>query len=366
MCLFIQKGLPVMASKSNSTVTIKDVAQMCGVSISTVSNVLNGKTKKVSAEVYNKVYEAVEKTGYKPNYLAKNLRASSTKTIGVIAEDLIVFSTASMIEGVMNACEERGYDVVIENLRLFGRWGGSWIRNDSLYKTAFIPALKKLDALNVDGIIYIGSHEHVLDDFKSPGNIPIVTVYSHTENHLYPSYSLDDKVGGYDVINYLMSMGHKKIGIITGEADNVHTINRLKGVQQAYFESKLLFDPELVSFQTWSREGGYKGMEQIMKKDISAVFCFSDTIVAGAYAYLTDHNLVPGKDISVIGYDNQDISFLLSPQVTTMALPLEELGYYSVSRLIDICDGNTDINDNDYDVRLKSTLIERESVAKIN
>ncbi len=101
---------------AEGTITIKDIAFKCGVSISTVSNVLNGKKNKVSDEIAKKILSVIDETGYKPNYLAKNLRSLSTKTIGVIAEDLIVFSASSMIEGVMRVCEERGYNEIIEKL----------------------------------------------------------------------------------------------------------------------------------------------------------------------------------------------------------------------------------------------------------
>lgn len=353
-----------MANKdSNSgTVTIKDIAAMCNVSISTVSNVLNGKTKKVGPDVCKKVFEAVERTGYRPNYLAKGLRAASTKTIGIIAEDLILFSVPSIIEGIMNACEEQGYNIVIENMRLFGRWGNSWLHNGSLFLSALQPALNKLEAINVDGIIYIGSFEHSISGLKTVNNIPIVTAYSYVEDDTKPAFCLDDEWGGYEVTNYLLSKGHKKIGLITGEADNAHTIGRLRGVQKAYFDSNILFNPELVSYQTWSRDGGYDGMKKLIDKEVSAVFCFSDAIAAGVYACLYENGLTPGKDVAVMGYDNQDVATFLFPQLTTMALPLEELGYEAVTRLIHIIEKTEDTEEIENDIRIKPTLIERDSV----
>ncbi|MBR1441268.1 MAG: LacI family transcriptional regulator, partial [Lachnospiraceae bacterium] len=142
----------------------------------------------------------MERTGYRPNYLAKNLRATSTKTIGVIAEDLIVFSSPSIIEGIMNCCEEQGYNIVIENMRLFGRWHGKWLHDDKLFYSALSPVLSKMDSMNVDGILYVGGHEHTVDQLKSASDLPIVMAYSTSTDKKIPSFRLDDVQGGFDAI----------------------------------------------------------------------------------------------------------------------------------------------------------------------
>ena len=168
-----------------------------------------------------------------------------------------------------------------------------------------------------------------------------------------------------DVTKYLVSKGHKRIGIIAGEYDNTHTVNRIKGIQKAMFEEGILFDPSLVEYCSWNKAGGIKGMQALIDKDITAVFCMSDSIAAGAYAFLKEKGLEPGKDISVMGYDNQEISSLLSPEVSTMALPLEEIGYQAAGKLIDMIN-NPDTGDNQKtDIRIKSKLVERKSVKNI-
>lgn len=348
---------------SDNTVTIKDIAAICGVSVSTVSNVINGKTNKVSADVYRKVTEAMEKHNYSPNYLAKNLRSISTKTIGVIAEDLIIFSVSPVIEGIMDACEERGYNVIIENMRLFGRWDDAWMHDDALFQSALHAVLTKMDSMNVDGIVYVGGHEHKVHGLKSSNNIPIVMAYCFSDDDSIASFRHDDQASGFDAISYLFTMGHKDIGVITGESDNTHTINRLIGVQKAFFDNGILFNPTMISYQHWSRQGGYDGMKDLLNKNVTAVFCMSDSIAAGAYAALKEAGLEPGRDISVIGFDNQDISYMLAPTLTTMALPLVDIGYNAVSALISKCEGTVDQIESTS--RIKSTLIERESVVKI-
>ncbi len=354
-----------MGRRNTDTVTIKDISQACGVSISTVSNVLNGKTNKVSAAMAQKILEEVQRTGYRPNYLAKNLRASSTKTLGVIAEDLIVFSTPSIIEGIMSCCEEQGYSIVIENMRLFGRWHGKWLHDDKLFYSALTPVLSKMDSMNLDGILYVGGHEHKVDKLVSADQRPSVMAYSSSTDQKIPSFRLDDVSGGYDVIKYLVSMGHKKIGVIAGDYENVHTENRVAGIQKAMFEEGILFDPEAVIYGEWTKEHGAKAVKQLLKKKVTAVFCMSDMIAAGAYSYLLENGIMPGKDISVMGFDNQEISDFLTPAVSTMALPLEEIGYQAAGKLIRMIADPEKEGKEKTDIRIKSTLIERRSVARI-
>lgn len=360
-----------MGKHSENVVTIKDIAARCGVSISTVSNVLNGKTKKVSKEVADKIHEVVEQTGYRPNVLAKSLRATSTKTIGVIVEDLILFSTSPIIEGIMQCCEEQGYSVVIENMRLFGRWDDKWMNDDSLFQSALKPVLNKMEALKVDGIVYISSYEHIIKFNYESDEIPMVFVYAANDDGKTPSFRLDDEAGGYMSYKYLIDKGHKRIGVIAAEAENPHTVNRLRGIQRAMFEAGILFDPSLVTHQNWNQDGGYNGMKVLIDKDISAVLCMSDLIATGVYSYLEEKGLRPGEDMSIIGYDNRDISALLYPPLTTIALPLHKMGYEAVGRLFkffDLRDQKKDFDSKDLeleiDVRIEGELIERESVAQ--
>lgn len=355
-------------TKMEGAVTIKDIAAMCGVSISTVSNVLNGKTNKVSEDVSMRIKETVEKMGYKPNYLAKSLRAISTKTIGVIVEDLVVFSSSAIIEGLMDCCEEHGYNVVIENMRLNGRWHGKWMHDIALYQEALQPVLTKMDSLNTDGILYVGGHEHNVSGLKTGRDIPIVMAYSITNDANIPVFRLNDENGGYEVIKYLMTYGHRKIAVLGGESDNTHTINRMMGVQKAFFEAGLLFNPNLVSYCQWNFDGGYEGMKRIINGDYTAVFCMSDAIAAGAYEALKEAGKTPGEDVSVIGYDNQEISSYIYPRLTTMALPLEEIGYQAAEKLIDMCENADKYKDkiSDRDTKIPSKIVERASVKKLD
>ncbi len=348
-----------------NSITIKDIAAKCGVSISTVSNVLNGRTNKVSDEVFQKVLAVMDETGYKPNYLAKNLRANSTKTLGVIVEDLMLFSTAPIVEGLMKKAEELGYSIVIENMRLFGKWDVKWMTDNALLQESFRNVMSKMDALNVDGIIYITCYEHEVEFNKTPESVPFVVVYGNAIDDSIPSFKVDDETGGYISYRYLYSKGHRNIGIITGEAASPHTVNRLRGIQRAMFEEGVLFNPSMVVCESWNKEGGYKGMKCLEGKDITAVLCLSDLIATGVYQYLRIKDLKPGKDISVIGYDNHEVSQLLYPTLTTVTLPLEELGNAAVTWMINKCENKEDEDELPVHYSTAGVLIERESVLTI-
>lgn len=349
-----------------NSITIKDIAARCGVSIATVSNVLNGRTNKVSEEVYKRIMAVVEETGYKPNYLAKNLRAISTKTIGVIVEDLMLFSTSPIVEGLMKRAEELGYSVVIENMRLFGRWSVKWMDDNALLQASLGPVMSKMEALNVDGIVYIAGYEHVVEINKRPENVPFVIVYADSSDKTIPSFKLDDETGGYLSYKYLHSMGHRKIGIITGEASSPHTVNRMRGIQRAMFEAGELFNPSLTVYETWNKAGGYKGMEQLEGADITAVLCLSDLIATGVYQFLQERGLKPGKDLSIIGHDNHEASQLLYPTLTTVSLALDELGNAAMTWIINKCEKDSkEEADEQMQFTIAGELIERESVQRI-
>ncbi len=350
---------------AEGSITIKDIASICGVSISTVSNVLNGKTNKVSSEVAQRILQAMEDTGYKPNYLAKSLRSLSTRTIGVIVEDLIMFTTAPIVEGLMQHAEEMGYSVVFENMRLFGRWSDKWMKDGALYRSALDSVMRKMESLNVDGMVYIAGYEHEVTLEGRPDNIPAVVVYASNSDPKVPCFELDDEQGGYMMYKYLRSMGHSKIGIISGEASNIHAVNRLRGIQRAMFEEGILFDPSYVVYQTWNKQGGYNGMKQLDGKDMTAVICFSDLIASGVYGYMLEHDRKPGVDLSIIGHDNHEVSRLLYPTLTTVSLSLEEIGSAAVSWVINKCEKKDAGDEDNLEVRIPGKLIERNSVQKI-
>lgn len=343
-------------------VTLKEIARECRVSPTTVSNILNGKPK-VSEETRQRVLDTVEKRGYRPNYIAQGLRNQKTRTIGIIAEDIAQFTTPEIVEGIMSRCEEKGYRAVVKNLRLYARWSDSWYDNESSYHSILDPTLKELESIRVDGIIYIAGHARVIHCFSEEFKTPAVMAYAFTDNRRVPSVAIDDKKSACEMIHYLISKGHRKIGVIGGKENNIHTQQRLQGYQEALFENRILFNPSWVRYADWEKNSAYQEARELLKEDITAVFCMADRMAGGVYRCLDEMGLRAGRDIAVAGFDNQDIAEYFVPGLTTMALPLREIGSVSADYLLkQMEETQEEIPEK---ILIPCTFTERESVHKI-
>jgi len=317
-------------------VTLKEIAEICNVSVTTVSNILNGKAK-AGEETKKRVLEVVKEMGYQPNYIAQGLRNNKTKTIGIIAEDLAQFTTPAIIESIMKYCEAEGYRTVVQNLRLYGRWEDRWYHNDEAYHSVLYPTIQQLKALKVDGIIYIAGHARVIQAFPEDFNIPAVMTYAYNESDNVPSVVLDDEGAAYEMVKHVLDKGHRKIGVIGGLATNIHTQKRLLGYQSALFDAEVLFDPALICYGDFERETGYKYAKILIEEhSVSAIFGMTDRIAGGVYDYLEEKGLVAGIDISVVGFDDQDIASFFRPPLTTARLPLYTIGTRSAEVLLDM------------------------------
>ena len=342
--------------------TIKEIAKLCDVSVSTVSNVINGKNK-AGSDTAKRVLKVIEENGYKPSYIAKGLRTKSTNMIGIIVEDIILFNIHNIINGIMECCEQNGYTIILENMRLYARKNGTWFQDKKKYQLELESALTKMDEINVDGIIYVAGHERIISKYERELRVPMVMAYSFSQTNNISSVVIDDEQGGYDMTKYLLSKGHRKVGVIGGECNNLHSFLRLKGYKRALSEEQILFDPLLVESGGWEREVGYSIVADIIARGATAVFCMSDMIAAGVYDYLNENNIEISKDISVVGYDNQILAEYLIPTLTTMELPLDSIGFQAAQKLIGIIKGE-EVNNNE-ELKVRCTLIERDSVGVI-
>jgi LacI family transcriptional regulator len=314
-------------------VTLKEVAERCGVSATTVSNVINGKAK-TSEETRKRIMKVIKETGYRPNYMAQGLRVKKTRTVAIIAEDIAQFTSPPIIESIMACCEERGYRAIVHNLRLYDRWQDTWYGQEEEYHSVLDPVIKDVLAEQVDGVIYLAGHARVIRAFDEMFPLPVVMCYAYSDSDSIPSVVIDDEKSAYDIVSYLIRMGHKRIGFIGGRRENIHTEQRLIGYQKAMFENGLLFDPKLVYYGDWSRESGYEGAKVLVTKGITALFGISDQMSGGIYDFLEESKIAIGRDLSVAGFDNEIISAFFRPKLTTTELPLREIGRVSADLLL--------------------------------
>ncbi len=305
--------------------TLKEIAQYCGVSVTTVSNIVNNSPKKMKDETRKKVMDAIEQLGYHPNYFAQGLRRQRTQTIGIIAEDLAQFTTPDIVEGIMKYCEEKQYRVILQNLRLYARWKDRWYDDENLIHSVLDPALKELASIKVDGLIYVAGHERQIHLFEKKPDIPMVLAYCHSDESK-PSVEIDDEDGGYQMTKYILSQGHTKIGIISGRTDNIHAKRRLLGYQKALFEAGVLYNPSLVLDADWKAEKAYELTDTLVKAGVTAILCMSDWMAGGVYNRIHDIGLEVGKDIAVTGFDDEKLAQWYIPRLTSCKLALEETG----------------------------------------
>ena len=345
-------------------ITLKEIAKMCDVSITTVSNVLNGKPK-VSAETRQMILDIVKQTGYHPNYFAQGMRKQKTRIIGIIVEDLDLFSTPPIVESIMAYCDDNNYRTILLNMRLYDRWKDTWYSNEKKTLSVFQPTVQELLSIKVDGIMYVAGHCRYINYFKDDFNIPTMIVYALSASSKFPSVVFDDEMGSYDLTKHLISCGHRRIGVIAGSPDNLHAQMRCLGFQKALFEEQVLYNPDWIRYGNWMRESGYIQAEKLVKEKVTAIFCMNDLMAAGAYDYLYENNMAVGQDISIVGYDNNEISEYLRPQLTTSDIPLRRIGKTAAEYFINLLDGKLDNSELKEVIKLPCQMIVRKSVRSI-
>jgi LacI family transcriptional regulator len=339
--------------------SIKEIAKYCNVSIATVSNILNDKGG-ASEETRTRVLDAAAKLHYTPNFMAKNLKQRSTKTIGIITEDLTVFNTPEIVDGINEYCETNSYHFLLGNLRLQKKYESNDIPTPEL--TNYIAdEYQMMQAKQVEGIIYIARHCKPIHYIPAFISVPIVIAYGSSESPNIPSVIFDDVKAAYIATQALIHNTSADIGLITGSISSYHTQQRMIGFQKALFDNKKFFNPELVQIGDWSRESGYNAAKKLIDAGVHSIFVMNDVMAGGVYDYAHEIHKEIGKDISIIGFDNREISTAYSPALSTMALPLFDIGRKSAQILIDKIE-HIDLSTNNNSVKIECSLIERESI----
>ena len=342
-------------------VTLKEIAEKCSVSITTVSNILNGKSN-VSESTKERVLKVIKETGYRPNYMARGLRASKTNSVGIIIDDLTEFSSTGIIDGIMSYFDEHHYKAILENLCFYSKWGTKWYHNKG-YEDSVQQSIDEFESIKVDGIIYVAGHARCISCIPENLNVPLVISYAFTEQPGISSVEFDDAAAACELTRDLIKNGHKKIAVIAGTETNIHTERRLSGFRKAMEENGLEVKASDIRYGKWNSESGYENAKELLAgSDYTAVFCFNDLMAAGVYDYLYENKLVPGKDISVAGYDNRTMSQFLKPALTTVEIPLYDIGRKSAEVLLNQINNPEDFEAQQYFVQCG--IIERESVTK--
>ena len=305
----------------SKAVTIADVARVAGVHPATVSRALNPATQsQVSATTVKRVQKAAKSLGYVPNVMARSLRTNSTMTIGVIIPDLTNPIFPPMIVGIENYLAPRGYTALLANTD--GR--------EPLERAAVTSLLER----RVDGlIIATGLDNHSLLPELYEQGVSVVMANRAGGNTPYPHVTGDDRTGINAAVEHLKKLGHKNVVHIAGPDNYSTSRNRKDAFLRACEEAKLTAKVVRVSALTAAE--GEKAMDDLLaqKQSFTAVQASNDLLALGALRSIRRHGLKCPEDISVIGFNDMPFAEEFSPGLTTIKVPLEEIGTESARLL---------------------------------
>ncbi|MBP3409638.1 MAG: LacI family DNA-binding transcriptional regulator [Clostridia bacterium] len=313
--------------------TMKEIADLAGVSTATVSHVVNG-TKKLSPETTERVLMAIQQLNYTPNTLAKSLRSGQTHNIGVLVEDIRGLPVAEIVSGISETLAKSGYRTLMYDLHLLEKLYNQY-EQIVAYRERINGGIHVLQQSHVDGIIYVGMHDRHLDQLFDPLDRPLVFAYSHgTQTDTYVTYANHDSA--FEMINYLIGKGHKNIAVIAGHPHSYPTVMRLKGCQKAMDEAGLNLPNEYIRYGDWEYDSGCSCTKELLscEKRPTAIFAMNDLMAAGCIHALQEAGLSVPSDIAVAGFDNREIARYLQPPLTTVALPNTEIGIRAAKHIL--------------------------------
>ena len=331
-------------------VTMTDVARAAGCSQSTVSVVLNNTPSiKISAETRNRVLSAIDELGYRPQKTRPAV--SKSQQIAIIFDRIATSPEAVIsIDGAREAAWESGH--IVCAFQTF---------NDAEMEPLTIQAAL---GNGVDAIIYatIMTRQVEVPDMLHDAGVPVVLLNCYANDYAFPAILPGEVAGGHRATNVLIAAGHRRIAHITGEMWMDAARDRLKGHRHALATSDIPFDPALVREGNWQTSAGYEQTNALMDlpNPPTAIFCSNDRMAVGCYEALKERGLnIPG-DVSVIGYDDEEIARHLTPPLTTLVLPHREMGRWAVEKALSPARGGTG---RIRPTKLECPLIERASIA---
>lgn len=336
--------------------TIREISERANVSIATVSKVLNGK-RGVNAATRQQVLDVAQQLNYRPNLNARHLKSGCSHTVGIITEDLTVFNAPEIVDGIAATCDDAGYHYILGNLRFYKRYGNG--PKDLKESTALVHAtVNDMLSKQVDGIIYIGCHSHIVVSLSEHREPKLVCAYCVSDDPSIPSVIYNDEKAAFEATELLLSYGDTRIGMIAGPADSSHAANRTRGHQEALFQNNIPYNPHLTLTGDWDRDCGYTLGQRLISDGVTAIFAHNDLMAMGVLDYCNANGIDVGRDIRLIGFDNRQVSSVCRPRLSTVALPLFEIGQTAANEMLRILAGE---KGEPHELMLDCTIIERES-----
>lgn len=328
--------------------TITDVAKKAGVSIATVSKVMNN-TGKISDATKKKVLKIMKEMEFQPSVMATALKGKSTFTIGLLIPDLANPFFSELARSIEDRGHNLGYNLVICSTDY-----------STEKESKYISLLKQK---SVDGLILASGFEN-FEGVKEllREKFPVAVVAREIPSLEVDTVTVDDFLGGYQAASHLISLGHKKIAII---ARNVWSNReRLRGYQQAMMEAGIEFDDKIEYVEETSVEYGKRMAEKLLSSSNkpTAIFACSDSLAIGVFYAARQCGLQIPRDLSVVGFDDTPWAGASFPPMTTIAQPIREMGLAVTDLLVKEIKGEKETKQR---IKLLTRLVARESTSKI-
>lgn len=311
--------------------SITRVAELAGVSATTVSHTLNGR-RPVAEETRRRVLRAIEQLGYRPNVLARGLRTNRSQTIGLIIPDITNPFYPALARGLQDVLGPAGYDQIISNTD-----------GDRATEQA---AIEQMIARQVDGLAFAVFHTNAEDLLPAiEAGIPVVRLGGRLVQPGVDLVHSDDEGGAAEATRYLLGQGYRRIAFVCGPAaEGGPAAERVAGYRAALADAGASSGPDLVVHTDFGRAGGAEGVAELLEaaQRPDAVLCANDIMAIGALDALAARGLRAPQDLAVMGFDDIDAAGMVSPGLTTMANPAREIGRASASRLLARLGGSLD------------------------
>ena len=318
--------MSVIVYGEEDMVTIKDVAKRAGVSVATVSRVLN-RSGPASPGATNRIQEAAAALRYVPHGGARSLITSKTHTIGVLLPDLYGEFYSEVTRGIDQTAQQLGY-----HLLLSGSHNG---------KPEIEAAMRAMRG-RTDGLIAMSPHLDAATLVENlPASIPVVLLSCPVSGDDYQVISIENAVGAEEMVSHLAILGHKRIAIIMGADGNYDAAERLRGYRSALERHHLSPDTALEVPGDFTEASGHRAAAELlaMASPPTAIFCANDSMAIGALSAMRDAGCRVPDDISVVGFDDIPLALYMNPPLSSVHVPIIEMGERAVRRLVAVLTG---------------------------
>lgn len=314
-------------------ITIKEVAKLCGVGVSTVSRAINNHPD-INEETKKMIMEIIRKYNYVPNNSARNLKRSDSKTIAVLIKGISNPFFGNMIQALEREVIKKKYSFVLQHVEE---------EEDEVEVAIQLEKEKRLKGIVFLGGLYSHTAER-LQQLTVPYVICTVNMQLPEDERRCASVSIDDEAESYRMVDYLCQCGHERIVILTASKEDASIgMQRLAGYRRALEAHGIGYDEELVvrmkkDLQTYSIKNGYEVTKELLNsgKEFTCIYAISDTLAIGACKAIFDAGRKVPEDYSVAGFDGLDIAAYYQPSVTTISQPREEMASEAIRILFEL------------------------------